>query len=442
VPSVEIALAILYALAGALVAAPLSLVPGLHIYTVAGMLVALSVRGRTGPWDGVPYVFVGLTTGYAILSTVTSVFLAVPDDASVFVVLPGQKYARQGRGYEAAVLIGTGSLLGIVLLGLVLAVAHPLLRTARGVVQPHLHWVLWAVIAWLLLSEWPKGADRAPAGWRRWWKAWRSLFAGLLTFVLSGLLGLVLFYRNPVSVEVAFQGLLPAFVGLFAVPWVVLNMVSRAEMPGQHVGTSVDAPAGMVAQGAVSGLMGGLFAAFFPAVTGGIGALIAGHATAQRDDRVFLISQGAGKSAYYVGGLLLLFVPGLRLSRGGMGAMLSSIWSAHTPGVFYLAIAAAVAAGAMGFLLLLPLARLAALLVGRISYRAISSASLGALVAIVWLTTGWPGLVVCAAATGIGMLPTLWGSRRANCMGVILLPLALGMVGWGSNAARLLGLIP
>ena len=441
-PPSEIALAILYALVGALVAAVFSLVPALHIYNVAGLVVLLVVRHGALTTGAVAYAFVGMAAGYAMLSTIPSVFLAVPDDASVFVVLPGQKYARQGRGYEATVLIGVGSLGGILLAALLATVAHPLVRVARDVVQPHLHWILWAVIAWMLLSEWPKGADRAPPGWQRWWDAWRSLAAGLTTFLLSGILGIILFNRNPVPLEAAFQGLLPAFVGLFAVPWVILNIVSHTEMPPQHLTGSVDATPWLIIQGVLAGLLGGLLAAFLPAVTGGIGGLIAGHATAQGDDRVFLVSQGASKAVYYVGALLLLFVPGLNLARGGMAAMLSSIWGAHTHQTFFAAVAAAVVAGVAAFLVLLPAARLMARLVSRVSYRATSIATLALLITIVALSTGWQGLIVCTAATGIGLLPMLWGSRRVNCMGVVLLPLALELTGVGGVAARWLGMLP
>jgi len=51
------------------------------------------------------------------------------------------------------------------------------------------------------------------------------------------------------------------------------------------------------------------------------------------------------------------------------------------------------------------------------------------------------GLAICAVATGIGLIPVLWGSRRMNCMGVLLLPIALNMVGAGDVVARFLGLL-
>jgi putative membrane protein len=198
---------------------------------------------------------------------------------------------------------------------------------------------------------------------------------------------------------------------------------------------------GQVARGVAAGAMGGLFAAFFPVVTGGIGGFLAGHATAQRDDRLFIVSQGASKAVYYAGGLLLFFVPGLHLTRGGMAWMLSTIYSAYTPATYFWATAAVVLAGGVSFFLLLGLARGIIALLARLHYRTVSLVTLGTLLVIVTGLTGWSGLLICAVATGIGLIPILWGSRRMNCMGVLLLPITLNMLGVGDTIAGWLGLL-
>jgi TctA family transporter len=44
-------------------------------------------------------------------------------------------------------------------------------------------------------------------------------------------------------------------------------------------------------------------------------------------------------------------------------------------------------------------------------------------------------------ATGIGLIPVLFGSRRLNCLGVLLLPIACNMSGVGESVAAFLGLL-
>jgi TctA family transporter len=55
-------------------------------------------------------------------------------------------------------------------------------------------------------------------------------------------------------------------------------------------------------------------------------------------------------------------------------------------------------------------------------------------------TTGRMGVLIMVVSAGIGLLPVLFGSRRMNCLGVILLPAACNMSGFGTDIAGWLGL--
>jgi putative membrane protein len=429
------------ALAGTLLASFLACIPALHIYNLAGLLVILALKAQgLVPGEVLALFMLGLVVGYAMLNTIPGIFFGAPDDSTVFVVLPGQKYLMQRRGYEASVLTGVGGLGGLLVLLLLSPLLSRILPVVWTVVSPHLHWILGAIALYMLLSEWPKDLGRGRTRLARFLDTWSSPAAGLLTFLLSGLLGLVLFYGNLVPADAAFQNLLPAFAGLFALPWLLQNLLSGVQVPEQHVARSLDLTPGLLARGVGAGAVGGLFAAFFPAVSGGIGGLLAGQASAQRDDRLFLVSQGASKLIYYVGALLLFFVPGLHMVRGGMASMLSSLYTAYTPEIYWLAVAASLLCGALAFLLLLWFSRLAIRLVAAVDYRYLSAGTIVLLAAIILTWTGWGGLLVAAVATAIGLLPVRWGSRRMNCMGVLLLPLTLSLAGLGPAVAAWLGL--
>ncbi len=438
----EFAILLLWALAGTFLAALLALLPALHIYNIAGLFILFA--DRLAPWlapEAMAFLFLGMIAGYAMLNTLPSIFLSVPDESTLFIVLPGQKYLMQRRAYEAVVLSGIGGVGGLLALVLMVPVAPRLFPRLYAVLRPHIGWLLWTVIAYMLISEWPKGSDRAPAGWPRFREGWQSLLAGLATFLLSGFLGFLLLYRPLVPVERAYQNLLPAFVGLFAVPWLLQNLRAAIELPPQHLPTSIERAIRPIVHGTLSGIVGGLFAAFFPVVTGGLGGLLAGQATGQRDERAFIVSQGASKVVYYVGGFLLFFVPGLHLTRGGMAWMISTRYSALTPDRYPWATAAALLSGTLAFFLSLGLARLLIRTLRHIDYRHLSLGTLLLVLGLVAAMTGWRGLAICAVATGIGFIPVLWGTRRMNAMGLLLLPIALNMIGAGATIARWLGLL-
>jgi putative membrane protein len=438
----EILTLALYAIAGTLLASVLALIPALHVYNIAGIFILLAVSAQQFMGGNeLAMLLLGMIVGYAMLNTVSAIFLGAPDDSTIFIVLPGQKYLLMSRGYEAAVLTGIGGLGGIAILILLSPIAETIFGTLRAIVLPHLHWILAVIITYMLMAEWPKGGDRGATGLARLWDAWKGLGAGILTFVLSGILGIVLMYSSPVPTDRAFQNLLPAFVGLFAVPWVMDNILSGTKVPNQHLAKTFDAPPSMIARGVFSGALGGLFAAFFPIVTGGIGGYLAGHATAQRDDRVFIISQGTSKFLYYVGAFWLFFLPAARIVKGGMSGMLATIYTPAGQDLYYVSVGLIAVCGVLAFFLLLVYSRAAVWLVHKVNYRYISVATMFLLVGLVYFFTGIGGIAVMLVAIPIGWLPVLWGSRRMNCLGVLLVPITLNLAGLGPTVAQWLGLI-
>jgi putative membrane protein len=292
----------------------------------------------------------------------------------------------------------------------------------------------------MLMSEWPKETRPGCFGWRQFLQAWKALAAGLATFLMSGLLGFLLIYRAPVPAESAFQNLMPAFVGLFTMPWLLINLVTATRAPAQNC-TIPAITADRLLAGGVAGSLGGGFAAFVPVITGGVGGFLAGHATGVRNDQVFLVSQGASKVVYYTGAALLLFVPGLNLVRGGGGIIMNAFHSPFSHSEFLYAAGCVAVAAAVSLSMVMPLTRMILWLVAKAGMRMLSLISLCVVVGLVFLLARLAGIGVMLTALGIGLVPVLFGSRRMNCLGIILLPIASMMSGIGDDIARLLGLI-
>ena len=79
-------------------------------------------------------------------------------------------------------------------------------------------------------------------------------------------------------------------------------------------------------------------------------------------------------------------------------------------------------------------------LLDRYGYRRVSLAALALLVALVAGLGGMAGLGILLVATGIGLIPPLFGARRLNALGVVLLPMACAMSGFMPAVSRFLGL--
>ena len=429
---------------GAMVAAALAVVPGLHVLNVLGLVVwAYHTMAPAGV--GTECLLagaVGMLVGYALLNSIPSMLLASPDESALLTAGPGQRLLMEGRGYEGVLLTVMGGGAGLVVLAAFLVGPAPhLLPAVRLVLRPHLHWILWSVILFMLMSEWPRERGPALTGWRGLKDAWRSLLAGGVTFVLSGLMGFVLFYRTPVTAVSAYQGLMPAFVGFFGVPQLLLNALRGGRVPPQTTVLSRPVRARDLVQGIGAGCLGGGFASFFPAVTGGVGGLLAGHAASVRNERVFLISQGASRAVYYVGSLAMLTVPGLGLTRGGAAWLLRGVALPTGYAPHYTVVASICIAVAVSVLMARPLTGLVIRLIERAGIRRVSACALVLLVLLVRVVTGTGGLTVCLASAAVGMVPLLYGARRMNCLGVILLPLACNFSGWGGAVAEALGLL-
>lgn len=425
---------------GTLAGAGVGCLPGFHVYSLLGIGLVASTSSASGLTADLVLAFVvAAVTAWAIVGAIPAVLLSAPDESAVFAVLPGQRYLLQGRGVEAIFLLSMGSALALIALVPLAWLLIPALPSLNRVLIPHYHWILWVTITFMLLSEWPQGRTAGLTAGRRLWSGLRNVVAGVTTFGLAGLLGLILFNRSPLPVAVAAQGLMPAFAGLFAVPWLVLNAVSRVRLPAQRFSAgTLPAPA-TLAYGVAAGTLGGAFAAFMPVISGGIGSLLAGHALSTRSERTFLLAQGACRSVYYTGGLLLFFVPSLGVARGSAASMLKVVHAAR-PCDGVLALAAAGIAAGLSLLLVLPATRATMRLLDRHGYRRVSLAALALLILLVGGFGRLAGLGLMLVAAGIGLIPPLFGARRLNALGVVLLPMACAMSGLMPAAARLLGL--
>lgn len=427
---------------GVLFSCLISFLPALHIYNVIGifLLVILKFEATMAPMQLIA-MCIGMIVGYSILNTVPATYFGPGDESMSYYILPSAAWVAKGRGYESIILTGVGAVGGIIMLAVLAPVFIWIMPGLKTITSPHMFWILGTVIAYMLLSEWPKGVSQSESCWANFFEGWKFLGVGLITFFLSGLLGFIVMAKTLVPIDFAFQSVTPVFVGLFAIPWLITNIINIGSMPKQHECPSLELDWELVCRGTFGGFLGGFFAAYIPIVTAGVGGLMAGHATAQRDGRLFVMSYGTCKTVYYVGSFLLFFIPGLSLTRGGLAWIVTPVVTVLTMKEYALFVGLMLFSAGMSFLLLGPFTRLIIRLVEKVEYHWISVIALILVIPGVYSFTGWGGLAIMTVSTGIGLLPVMFQARRMNLMGVLLLPVCINMAGYGNDVMRFLGLI-
>ncbi|MEX2690704.1 MAG: tripartite tricarboxylate transporter permease [Candidatus Njordarchaeum guaymaensis] len=427
-----------YILLGVIIGSALSIIPSLHVYNVAPIFILLApTLGISDTY--LVFFLLGNVIGYSMLNMISTFYFSAPDDTTFMVLMPSQVMLRDGRGIEAVLLGGLGALI----VALIFAVISPILLIVIppliSIIIPNMHWLIALIMFYMLLSEFPKDVGVGKSRWKRFKAGWRNLAAGYLTFILAGILGFIVMFGNILPAEVAYQGLMPAFIGFFAVPSLIMNFFASPNIPEQRIVKSLDATPIDVFKGSFAGFLGGSFAATAPAITGGMGAIIVGQAIGQREESQFIISMGANRFAYYVGSFFLLFVPGVRVVRGGMANLAAMVYIPGKYMEFYVAAAGIAIGGCIAFIILV----LTAIGIGKwlpkIRYDILSGVIMVFIIALVYFLTGIIGLGIMIVATGIGLLPVLYNSRRLHCLSAILLPLTLSMTGLADDFAAILG---
>jgi len=463
---------ILYVITGTVIGALLCVIPSLHIYNVAGIAVLLWMGTRQLiPYNALAPFFMSLVVSFAFINTIPMTFLGAADESAGASILPSNDLVTRGRGKDAALMSGLGTLIGAFFLLALYPFFWFIWPYIAAVTGPHLHWILGLIIIHYLMSEWPKGAGRGKVPWQKFREAWRNCFAGLATFTLAGIFGLIYLSKPVISARMSFQNIMPVFIGFFAIPSIIQNLISDFKPPLQYNSKYINADWKDFSYGLLPGFVGGMLAAYLPGVTAGIGAMLAGHATNHRNlqriefqpskdegtivhihtpemyyrqERIFLIAGGTIKILYYVGAFLLLFVltelTPFGTGRGGLTFILNAVFIVE-PGDYFVMAGVILFSSCLAFLLLTFLADLTVKILPKLN---INTLYVGALIMvfiiIYFMGGGWVGVGVTLITTCIGMIPVFYNCRRSHCMAVLLVPIALNMAGYGDTVVRILRL--
>ncbi len=435
---------IVASLLGALTGIVTGLVPGIHVNTVTALLLASSASCAS---LGIEYsALLAFTCALAISHTffdvVPGLFLGIPGDES-FALLPGHRLVTQGRGTLAMRLSVVGSALGLGI-GLVVVAALLMFGNLIGALEeaigPWMFFILAGVSLVLIVSD-------SRRGW------------SLVVFLASGLLGVAVFGSPLIAggLDAPVNAFFPALAGLFGVAGLVfaIGTSSRKATPPPP-----DVPANPTAKGvAWPGVRGGL-AGLLVGVLPGLGAANAatlllllerwfgrgGDRDAQ--DRAYLVTTSSLNTSEALFAIAALYLIGRSRSGASIAVeqILGGIVSPADLGWIALFM---IAAGMVAAVIMWRTGAAVAARFQAVDQTGLNWSVVAFLVTLTLLLLGAGGLVILICATAVGLIPLVFGVRRAQLMGFFLVPTMLfysgyqvTLVDWLSLEQRTAPLLP
>ena len=398
------------------------LAPGIHVNTLAAMLLAsqsaLSTAfsghlGAEGAAAAVCCCIMSASVVHSFVDFVPSVFIGAPDGEDAVSVLPGHRLLLKGRGMEAVRAAAIGSLVGAAAAVLIAVPLQILLSGPAGEALDSLTpLVLILVSGILLVSEHRRGSG-----------VW-----GPVAFCVSGLLGLMC-----MTVPASFDGILgedgvmmPLLTGLFGIP-VLLEGTGQARIPRQsdRVRDPVGAVPGLkgVAMGAVAG--------WFSGITSTVGASVSSALFPESSPARFISCVASVGTVTSILDLVTLSVSGD--GRSGTALAIGEIAGDSVSGVmsqtFMLLLLSSAVASLLGYWLTIASGRMMARLVSQIRPARMNRAVIAALVVLTFALSGPHGLLVLLCSTVVGLIPGFFGTGRVILCGCLIVPVLMFRLG-------------
>jgi putative membrane protein len=367
-------------------------------------LLAAFAPAMPGPARYVGAAMLAAGVVHTFLDIVPALALGVPDPAMAASALPGHRLVLQGQGREALRLSALGSALAVAFaVPLALPVTAAMER-AYPVIRAHLSLVLGSVVVLLLVTE----------------RSWSARVGAALAVAGSGILGVLTLDIPAAGVLPASSMLAPLFTGLFGAP-VLIEALGGEGVPPQASAT-ITTPRRFVCIIAFVGTLSGAVVGYLPGISSAIAATGALVVLPQRGPRPFVVATSGVNTSNTIFALFALVALGN--PRTGV---LVALDSTAAPLALPLYLCAVAIAASVGFILVLVVGDRYLSLVGNIDNTRLSVGVLGVLCLLVYALTGAIGVAVFAASAVVGLIPGRFGARRANLMGVLLVPLILGV---------------
>ncbi|MCD6549475.1 tripartite tricarboxylate transporter permease [Candidatus Micrarchaeota archaeon] len=356
------------------------LVPGLHVNTVSEILADLMSNGSL---ETATMLVTGI---YTVLSFFPSIVLGVPDENLVVSMLPGQRLVKRGKGNVAIRTVVAYGVVAVVITLLTLPVAFAWYKKIYVVLRPFLIYILLGATVYMITVD----------------REFNKILKSTMVFLAAGLLGTL------TSVLPIKEPLFPMFVGMFALPMLILSGEQVEIKPSRS-------PVNVHLWLAVLGVGAGFVADLLPGIATG-GQMAVFFAPFLSNDVLylgFLTSLGISKVVF---GIPMK----TEVGKNRIGSFTKI--SITEPVVDILLLVCGIF---IGLVILYTISKMKI----KLTLSKLNTVIILYLVTIVALVSGLMGLILLTSACLLGLITLSLGVRRIHLMGSLIVPTVLYLTG-------------
>ena len=397
---------------GILIGTTTGMIPGIHVNTAGAILFASSTFLLTflSP-EFLCVLMVAMSIAHALIEFVPSMLLGVPQEGTATSILPGHRMVLQGRSKEVIRVVSVGGFGAIIVTILMLPIFSIALPILHDITKPF----TWAIllVASIYLTY-------------RLTSTFRDFLWSLLLFMLSGILGWIIF-QTPISSGIT---LMCTFSGLFGISTILFSLNDSSTIPHQNPFYELNIDYNKfksIFAGGITGAILGFLPGFGPAQGTVIAQAVSGANDNDDDDTVnFLLATSGLNISDCLFSLTAIYIIGN--PRSGIAVYMSYLIFEMSLNHLTIFIFASLIAVSVSLVLSLKLGDSFSRLMGGVDYKKLSISVILLQIVILYIFVFYykaPFFYMTLAlitSTAMGMLPHYIGIGKSHLMGVLIIP--------------------
>jgi putative membrane protein len=300
---------------------------------------------------------------------------------------------KEGKGYEAVMLAALGGICACLILVVVAFPSSLLISKLYDSIHSVMAFVLIATSCLLIFTE-------------------KKKFAALCVFAVSGIFGLCVLNAG------VKEPLLPLLTGLFGSSMLVTSIATKIQIPSQ-IKTQ---PKCKLLKPLIGSVIASPLCAFLPGLGSGQAAVL-GNTISKTDRKGFLVLIGA--TNVLVMGLSFVSLYAISKTRTGAAATVKELIPVLSWKILILFLIIMLICGIISFFLTKFLAGFLSQKINKVNYSCLSAITLIFLAIIIFIFSGFLGLLTLLASTLLGIFFHSFEVKKTHMMGCLLIPTIL-----------------